>query len=661
MRNIGIFIILILGFALHTPVAAAVDDEWISVKSRNFQLAGNAGEAEMHRTAEKLEQFRSVFTQLFPDFKFNPPVPTFVIVFKDDTSFNNFKPLDKNGNVKTWVKGFFLPNNDVNHIVLTAEKNVQSDYTTIFHEYVHFLVDNTLGRTNIPPWFNEGLAEYYEQFEIEKGQKVTLGKVNKSHLALLQKNGLMPLEKFFAVNYYTLHSQPKEEVIAYYAQAWALTHFLFHGNKGARKQQFQQFSELVIKGKSPETAFFESFQIDYAAMESDLKKYIGQKKFEVSVKILNENAFNANSLQTSPLSKAEAKAFSGNLLLRSNRTAEAAVFLEESLRLDPKLSFANTSMGLVKFKENNFPEAKKYLETAIENDTKDYFAFFTYAYILSREGMTDFGFIAGYDAQFAETIRINLRKAIALNPAFAESYQLFAFVNVVRNESLDEGIEMINKALEIAPGSENYNLRKAELLMHKHDFAAARTVTQSILRTATEEKSKLYALNTLNLINNWEAQLKEIEENKQRPRKIEENSSKPLTEEEIQKLNAQAVLESLNQVLRIPSVNEKRVLGYLSKVECESNGISYTVKLDDQVVRFKSGTVENIYLRSFEANMVNFRFGCDLINNERFAVITFKPDGNSKTVNSGEVTAIEFVPKSFVFLDVSKIVTRTEF
>ncbi len=52
--------------------------------------------------------------------------------------------------------------------------------------------------------------------------------------------------------------------------------------------------------------------------------------------------------------------------------------------------------------------------------------------------MTDFGFVSDYDAGQAEKMQAALKKAIALNPNFAESYSLFALVSVVRNKNLDE-------------------------------------------------------------------------------------------------------------------------------------------------------------------------------------------------------------------------------
>ncbi|HEY0659662.1 MAG TPA: DUF1570 domain-containing protein, partial [Pyrinomonadaceae bacterium] len=457
--------------------SVSANDTWISVRSENFYLVGNAGEPEMRRVAFKLEQFRFVFTQLFRQMNFSSPIPTTVVVFKDEKSFSLFKPTNEDGSQRDWVAGYFLPGKDLNYIALPAKDGKggkgekENSFSTIFHEYVHFLVDNTLGRANVPPWFNEGFAEYYEQIIIENNGKVMLGAVNDSHVSVLRKNGFMQFEKFFAVDYYTLNRQSKESIIGYYAQAWATMHYLIQGNKGARNSQLHLFSELLSKGKNPAEAFREAFKTDYEGMESEVKHYFDRKAFEVSLINADKNFVFETQMRTLPITVAEAKAYQGDLLFRLNRSDEASAFLQESLALNPELSFANTTFGLLKLKEKNFSEATKYLEKAVRNDAQNYFAHYSYAYILSREGMSDFGFVAAYNLKYAEKIREILRKAIALNPKFAESYHLYAFININRNENLDEALEMINKALQIAPGNQWYALRTAEIYMRKENFA----------------------------------------------------------------------------------------------------------------------------------------------------------------------------------------------
>src|SRR5688572_30909655 len=56
----------------HSTVSAK--DTWVSVRTKNFFMIGNANEKEVRKVALKLEQFREVFTKLFPNMKFNTPV-----------------------------------------------------------------------------------------------------------------------------------------------------------------------------------------------------------------------------------------------------------------------------------------------------------------------------------------------------------------------------------------------------------------------------------------------------------------------------------------------------------------------------------------------------------------------------------------------------------
>src|SRR5687768_3553448 len=134
----------------HTTVAAK--DTWVSVRTKNFSLLGNGGEKDVRRVGLKMEQFREVFTRLFPNMKFKTPVPTTVVVFKSDNSFGPFRP-------KANTAGYFQAGPDVNYIALSTEGIGEDPFSIIFHEYTHLLVNNTF--ENAPVWFNEGLAEYY--------------------------------------------------------------------------------------------------------------------------------------------------------------------------------------------------------------------------------------------------------------------------------------------------------------------------------------------------------------------------------------------------------------------------------------------------------------------------------------------------------------------
>lgn len=639
-------ILLVCAVFAAANASVSAQSGWLRIQSKNFQLVGNASEENLRRAATKLEQFRHVFTQLFPQMKFNSPIPTRVVVFKDKKTFDQFKTIE-------WAAGFFLPGEDVNYIVLTAEGNETENYSTIFHEYTHFLTDNSLGRAKIPPWLNEGIAEYYEQFSIENDQKVTLGGLNQSHLLLLKRAQFIPFETFFATDYYTLHRQTKESAQLFYAQSWLLVHYLLQGNGGARRPPFDKFVGSLIQGTNARDAFRQTFQTDFAALETDLKKYAAQKSFTATVVPFKEKLVFDADMRVFPVSESEAKAFQGDLLYHTRRLDEAEKFLNEALALEANSSLANTALGLVKMRQKKFSEAKVFLEKAIQADSQSYLAFYSYALAISREGMTEYGFASNYSHADAEKIRANLRKAINLNSNFAESYNLYAFVNIIRNEDIDESIGMIKKALAIAPGNQWYSIRLAELYMRKDDFAAARALAQKIGQTASTDNLRIYAENSVRMINSLEAQFEYIKNYKKRP-DPDGVTDEPMSDEEIARRREKAMLESLNATLRAPRNNEKRLLGYVTKIDCRTNQIIISVKTENQVLQLKSDSLETLTLISFEPALVNADFGCGTMQKENLSVVTFRPLANEKSKITGEIVSIEFVPQNFRFLSEKK-------
>jgi len=440
--------LVILCFFQTSPAFAA--DSWIRVKSKNFDLIGNASEKNIRKVATKLEQFREVFRNVFKNINFTSPIPTTVIVFKSDQSYKPYKPLKADGKIEKWIAGFFQPGEDVNYITLSTERELDETYGTIFHEYVHFLVGNNIGKSNVPPWFNEGLAEYYQTFSIAEDQKVMLGYPQNGHLELLQQNKLIPFETFFNVTQYALHQQGQDGVGLFYAQAWALMHYLIQGNGGVRNPQLNTFLKLLLSGKEPKAAFNEAFQTDFKSMETELKKYVSQNSYRVTTVQFNNKLVFDSEMRTSPISEADAMAHLGDLLYHMNRLNEAETKLSEAAAIDPSSTMALTSLGRVKMRQKDFTAAKGILEKAIAADSKNYLALYNYAFVLSREGMADSGFVSGYAPVQGEKIRMSLRRSIELNPGYAESYVLYAFVNLVQNFELDEAEKYLRKALEIA-------------------------------------------------------------------------------------------------------------------------------------------------------------------------------------------------------------------
>jgi tetratricopeptide (TPR) repeat protein len=665
MKRLTTIAALLFCLVINAAAAPAVPakDTWTSVRSKNFYLIGNASEKEIRQVATRLEQFRYVFTRLLPNVNFTSPVPTTVIVFKSDSSYKPYKPV-VDGKVSSNVAGYFQSGRDVNYITLTTEKQQENPYSTIFHEYVHLLVNNTMGESSIPPWFNEGLAEYYSTFDIEDNQKVYLGNLISNHLQLLRQQQLWPLKTLFGIDYYSLHRNKGEAKSFFYAQSWALVHYLILGNNGQRQQQLGQFLRLLLSKMPVEKAFQEAFQTDFATMEKELKKYVSAGSYRGKVATFENKLEFETEMQTAPISEADAFAYLGDLLQHTNRPEDAEARLNQALALEPNHSLALASLGMVRLRQKRFSEARELLKKAVEAGTQNYMAHYYYAFVLSREDMNDAEYVSNYSAETARVIRAELNKVIELKPDFPESYYLLAFVNMVTGSQLDESIALMKKALALSPGNENYAFVLAQVYLHKRDFEPAKALLSQIVQTATEPQMRATAQSMLESISSMQARRARNDSDERPDNGVDTKGGRdnpPLRRRETSAETPPSgqgapppaskpfdQLSALREVLREVQSGEKRVQGVLVRIDCDAKGIVFTIRVGEGLITLHVEKFEDMDISTYTTD-VGGEITCGPRKLENVVIVTYRPStgGRSKGLD-GEAVALEFVPKEFV-------------
>ena len=626
-----------LFFVFLAPLTTQAKDNWLRVQTTNFTLVGNASEKDMREVATKLEQFRDVFTKLFATAKFNSPVPTTVLVFK---SMSSYKPFALPN-----AAGYFQKGEDVNYITLSTDPT-QDPFSTIYHEYVHLLVDNTSG--NVPAWFNEGLAEYYSTFSIEEGRKVHLGELIPYHLMALREGKLYPLRTLFAVDHYSPEYNEGSKRGMFYAESWAFVHYLILGNKGQRLPQLGKFLQLLNSGRPADEAVAQAFQTDIPTLEKELKKYIEGHTFQMQVATFEKKLEFDSEFTTSPLSEAEAQAYLGDLLLHVHRLTDAEARLQQALSLEPNQAMALSSLGILRARQGRFDEAKKSLQEAAKANSANYLVHYYYAYALSREGMDANNVIYTYPTQTAATMRAELNKAIELNPKFPESYSLLVFVNTVMGEDLDRSVELLKKALSLSPGRQDFTLLLAQIYMRQQKFDLAKQSLEP-LRNATDRQLKTQANSLLATIKNYEdamARANEISsagppnlrERQPGETVVNEEPSKPMSESDY-----------LRESLRPVAPGEERIQGQFVKLECDSRAVAYfIIQAADKLYKIRATALERVHLISYVKSAGEIT--CGPRKNEENVVITFRPTTDPKDAKAkinGDAIAMELVPKDF--------------
>ncbi|MBX3292389.1 MAG: tetratricopeptide repeat protein [Acidobacteria bacterium] len=658
-RNIIPFAILMV-VVLSAFTNSFAKDKWLQVNSKNFMLIGNANEKDIRKAATKLEQFREGFRLAFPSATLTSPVPTNVIVFKSDSDFRPFKPVDGAGKPNDSIAGYFLATEEVNYIALSASGTEADMYGTIFHEYVHFIINAQYGSGNVPRWFNEGIAEYYQTFEIKDDQIIKLGLPQAIHLRLLQQARLIPLKDFFRLSYRNIGGGHSQSI--FYAQSWATVHYMIQSGK---LEGLSKFIGLTMDGKPQEEAFNKAFGMTYAEMEKELQKYINKRSFNYHELKLREKLVVDAELRVAPLSEADSNYFLGDLLYRNQRFDAAEPFLAKAVSLDSSHSNAFSSLGMVKMRQRKYTDAKRNLDRAVELNPANHLALYRYAYLISREGRDEFGMVREFPPDEYRRMTELLRKAIAEKPDFTESHDLFGFISQVNKQDLDDALKFMQQASRLQPGNDRYKMRIAELQMEMKKFDEAETTAKKLADTAEDDAVRARAESLVGFLKRVkEAEAYNAEVRRQietitksgsgtgsspdsGPPRLGRRTAAP----DLEKKAEDAVMREMNRALRPPADGEIRMIGSIQKVECKGMNVTYTIQTDEGNIQLTSKGFDELIMTAFTESSNGIQMGCGASIGSVKKVITYKPTLAAAGRPKGELIAIDFVPANFRFVD----------
>jgi Tfp pilus assembly protein PilF len=342
-------------------------------------------------------------------------------------------------------------------------------------------------------------------------------------------------------------------------------------------------------------------------------------------------------MQANPLSEAEAEAYLADLLLHTNRPKEAESYLQRALAHDPNLAMAHASLGMLRFRERRYAEARSALERAISANSNNYLAHYYYAYVLSKRGDDDQTLIFSYPPETAKTIQSELKKAIALKPDFPESYNLFAFVNLVMGEQLDEAVKLIEQALKLSPGKTDFSFTLAQIYMRKEDFTKAREILEPLAHGNEAPTVGQQAKGLLEGIKRREQQLSQFKAWKESSDKISATQSVQASSDP---------WDDLRAALRPRGAGEVQVQGVLVRIDCAPKAIVLTVKSVDRLLKIKTDTFENIDITTFTPDVAG-EIQCGPHKPENVVIVCYVPSKDSSAKVDGIVKSIEFVPKDF--------------
>jgi tetratricopeptide (TPR) repeat protein len=615
---------------------AAVDARWMSINGGQFLLVGDASESELRGVAVSLEQFRGVLSRLPSSGLTETQQQTTVLIFRNQSEYEPFAPLI-GGQHSTGIAGHFQWSPEVNYVAFSAEQRGERSASSVaIHEYVHGLVKNSLG--TVPVWFDEGLAEYYSTFALsEDGRKAIFGRAINSHAQYLREHELMPLATLLAVNHRSPEYMDHERRGLFYAESWALIHYLLHGGQERRQAELLQFLDLQAAGLTVAESVRQAFQEEPARLEEEFRAYVRGARYAEESHPFEQRLDGAPSLRSRPLAESEAEGYKGDLLLRAERLEEAEKHLQAALSSNPDLAPALTSLGLMRLEQNLYAEAQKHLARALLSDPQNFLAHYYYAELLSRDGEQTDKTVAGYILKTG-LIRAELKRVIALKPDFPQAYQRLAEIDVQRSASLDETIELLQKASALWPVREEFTLLLARVFLRREEHARARRILDQLSLKSSNPRILAEGQNLLAAIKAHEEYI----------------AARRLAEEEVEDAQANAELWATMQPCDMPEPGPqikhlrfmgKQVCGQLEQIECEDNGSILSIESGGRTLKFHSADLKRIKFISYTAGLGG-RIECGERHPANQVLLTYRSAKDATDI-AGEVVAVEFVPQDW--------------
>jgi tetratricopeptide (TPR) repeat protein len=350
---------------------------WKRVTDGNLVAIGDASEKALREALGEIAGFRAALEHLYPSLRLDSPVPYRVVLFDSPEALRRYAPRDERGRPQQYVGGYFASAPDLNVIALGGGRS-----DVVFHEFTHSLVSRNFH--SLPGWLNEGLAEFHSTFEADwrKGQSL-IGRIPVSRMRSLRTLPFLPVKEILFATPADMSKlwRSPERIAMYYAESWALVHYLQIGRQQAAPGSFGRFVSALERGRPVDRALRDSFDASVEEIDGELRRYIMKPAlFAVPVDLAQPET---RELRVEPMTEADVSYIKGDMLARVGALDEAEKDLANALTLDPTHVAAKVALAGVRVEQDRAPDAIEMLQPILQSAPENFSATYRLATALA--------------------------------------------------------------------------------------------------------------------------------------------------------------------------------------------------------------------------------------------------------------------------------------
>jgi tetratricopeptide (TPR) repeat protein len=448
MRALRLIALLLAAASVSAAVPLPSEkDQWIALSAGELRIYSNASERATKEIGTNLLRMRAAIGKV-TRLNVHSPLPTYVVVFRNERSFAPYRDaLVRQRNAT--VSGLFLSSSVGNFIVMDAAAEGGVD-RVVYHELAHYFVRNTTA--GLPLWFDEGMAEYYSSFAVD-GEKISIGRPIPEHVYWLREYSLLPLARHFAVTQSSPEYSEGTRQGSFYAQSWALVHYLLTGGEETRRQ-LGQFLANIGAGQSNEEAFRGAFGNDFGALEQDLRSYL--RKPSMTFTTYKVTDLSVPEVAAPRAVSRDELLYVLGLLYAFNRgsQSDAELLLQEAIRVNARNAEAHAILGYLKSYGGNEAAATALYEKAVDLGTREAAVYLIYATTVIQRGQSRENLLRA---------RQLFERAVELEPNNARAWSGIGFTYVGETDDPAPGIAALEKSLALAASDDETALNLIQL------------------------------------------------------------------------------------------------------------------------------------------------------------------------------------------------------
>jgi tetratricopeptide (TPR) repeat protein len=328
----------------------------------------------------------------------------------------------------------------------------------VYHEYTHSVLHARFHW--LPIWFDEGFAEFYGYTRFDS-DATYLGAPSRRFSVLRQHVPFKVSEMLETTSYSPLY-RDKVKIQVFYAEAWAMVHYMIFGQGMNNGAKLSAFFDLLQSDVPQQKAFEQTFG-DMKKFDDKFQDYLRGESMKAYV-FPPDKGMNPKTFSERTLTPAEAAYEIGCFKIHHGAADSGRTLIDTALSLNPDLAPAHQELGFLYFREGKDAEAAEEWKKALALDPNLPRSLFA----STMSGLT----LATQTLDQLHATQATLRHITDLAPNFAPAYVDLALIELQLG-SIQQAYKDAHHAETLEPWRAGYHLLTGQILLRGKQPALA--------------------------------------------------------------------------------------------------------------------------------------------------------------------------------------------